>query len=205
MSRATKTTSPLSIADVVDIAVSWHKNKSNNCFHTQYEQEDGSHAIAFSEQELIAYDQRIYEALDFLVSNETLSGRQVAACLKRSMRHWSIPYFACSAVSHRGPVGYVHAFQKLRPPRGTGTILVNAWCFNIAATASGLEVVSDQCLTVFELPEQWMAQHFPGSLHRVMVASSLGLSISEVVQAACCIDSVVNSTDFLLPAELLIP
>lgn len=170
------------VAHAIENAVAWHLCEADGLYYAQLDPDDGSHSmVGFTSADLKSYDARVYNALLSLRSNYVVPSAVVASCLRRTVRHWDTPYLACTDVSTGVNFGYLGTFSRLRPSDTAGYILATVWCFDIRTVAHGVTVALEQRHRTVNIPEQWLEQHYPGSLHRFLVAHSLGLPDADIV------------------------
>lgn len=199
MKNATKR---LSVKNAIDFASGWYVN--GDLYSIFVTDEYGAVTVTYyTVQELTAHDPRVVQALELLFSNKRITGSDVANCLRRSVRHWDTPYLACGDPRRDIYVGfgYFGEFHRFVDASTPGYVSAVVWCFDIKTTSSGVDVALEQRLQTCSIPEPWMEQHYPGSVYRILVAQSLGLTDADVVAAA--FDTGTPASAVTLPDEML--
>lgn len=148
--------------------------------------------VHYTEDELNAYDARLYPVLNFL-ELKMLSG-MIPRCLQLTMDLWASP---TRRIDDLGYIGQIQEIGKSEQPGITMCVLT---CTQVKQTESGIDAVTHHYTKSWGLPDAWLEQHYPGSLHRILVAQSLGLSDEEV--AVACTMSNPSVLQVCLPQNL---
>lgn len=149
--------------------------------------------VNYTSAELRAFDARLYLALRFLI-RKTISGA-IPRCLQLTLAVWASPSRVVDGI------GYIGAITKIQEPARTGAITCVCEWARLAKETSGIDVVVLHDTREIDIPDQWMEHHYPGCLHRIIVAQSLGLSSTDVAKAACTLPDLIVSAS--LPDDVV--
>lgn len=174
------------VTNVIARALSWQPSRSDTSkYQALYTHTNGHRtSTTFSKEELDAYDPRVAVALTFMF--ERCVPSSIPHNLLYTLQHWSKPYLECNLELDGDMLRHLGGIEKLSCSVRPQHVRAHVWSFEMIKVHD-FEIVLVQGLRFLNIPDHWMEQHYPGSLHRMLVAQSLGLPEEEVADAACTV------------------
>lgn len=188
-------TQTIPLTHAIEHARYWSMSRGTGpCYAELHPVNGNSVVVGYTAAELNRHDPRLYKALSSLIKRTT--GRMVPQCLLMTLRLWATPARVDANLGYIGTITDIDQNQAI----GT-TIRCTGWHADVVSVAPSIDVVLNPRMRCMALDTAWLEHNYPGFLHRMLVAESLGLSSVAVAKAACTSPEVLVTVT--LPEELI--